>query len=101
MPHKVKNFMSLVDDVMPEARENGAINTIFTRVDRQTGKNRLLGTNTDYIGIGQSFLTLPSFTEQHTASKGGGQQWSLAEEELLEVPSMPCIMSLVSRKYTW
>ena len=69
MPHKV-NFMSLVDDIMPEAREIGAINTVFTRVDRQTGKNRLLGTNTDYIGIGQSFLTLPSFIEQHTAGKG-------------------------------
>lgn len=68
MPHKV-NFMSFVDDVMPDAREIGAINTVFTRVDRQTGKNRLLGTNTDYIGIGQSFLTLPAFIEQHTAGK--------------------------------
>lgn len=69
MPHKV-NFMSLVDDITPESREIGAINTIFTRVDRQTGKTRLLGTNTDYIGIGQSFLTLPSFSEQHMTGKG-------------------------------
>lgn len=68
MPHKVA-FMSLVDDVTPEARAIGAINTIFIRLDRTTGKRRHIGTNTDCIGIGKSFTTTPSFLEQHPAGK--------------------------------
>lgn len=55
MPHKV-TMMPYVDDVTPEGRKVGAINTIFVRLDPTTKERRYIGTNTDIIGITASFL---------------------------------------------
>jgi quinate dehydrogenase len=54
MPHKI-NFMSEVDEVTEEGRVIGAINTIFLRRDHN-GNKRYIGTNTDCIGVRESFL---------------------------------------------
>ncbi|KAK9475047.1 Aminoacid dehydrogenase-like protein [Dipodascopsis tothii] len=54
MPHKVK-FMAEVDDVTEEGRAIGAINTVFVRLDA-AGRRRYIGTNTDCIGVRESFL---------------------------------------------
>jgi len=48
MPHKVAIIPHL-DDVTPECRAVGACNTIFRR------GNQLVGTNTDIVGIRESF----------------------------------------------
>ncbi|KNG89721.1 putative quinate dehydrogenase [Aspergillus nomiae NRRL 13137] len=54
MPLKVCS-MDLVDAVTDEARSIGAINTVFIRRD-DNGCPRLIGTNTDCIGVKESFL---------------------------------------------
>lgn len=54
MPHKV-SFIPLVDDMTEEAKGIGAINTIFIRLDN-SGKRKYIGTNTDTIGVRESFL---------------------------------------------
>ncbi|GAD92730.1 quinate dehydrogenase, putative [Paecilomyces variotii No. 5] len=54
MPHKV-SFIPLVDDLTEEARGIGAINTVFIRLDN-SGKRKYIGTNTDTVGIRESFL---------------------------------------------
>ena len=59
MPHKV-TFMSHVDEVTSSGRVIGAINTVFLRRDKTTGKPRRIGTNTDTIGISRSFSTVKS-----------------------------------------
>lgn len=59
MPHKV-TFMSQVDEVTSSGKLIGAINTVFLRRDKTTGKPRRIGTNTDTIGISRSFSTVPS-----------------------------------------
>jgi quinate dehydrogenase len=53
MPHKVA-FTSEVDDLTEEGRMIGAINTVFIRLDEK-GNKRYIGTNTDCIGIRESF----------------------------------------------
>ncbi|EXJ78925.1 hypothetical protein A1O3_08425 [Capronia epimyces CBS 606.96] len=54
MPHKV-TFISKVDEVTPEGRAIGAINTVFVRLT-PTGGRRYIGTNTDCIGVREAFL---------------------------------------------
>ncbi|KAB8217137.1 hypothetical protein BDV33DRAFT_233001 [Aspergillus novoparasiticus] len=54
MPLKVRS-MDLVDAVTDEARSIGAINTVFIRRGGN-GRPRLIGTNTDCIGVKESFL---------------------------------------------
>jgi quinate dehydrogenase len=48
MPHKIE-IMQYLDELTPEARTVGACNTIFRRGDM------LVGTNTDTIGVRESF----------------------------------------------
>ncbi|KAI5797728.1 putative quinate 5-dehydrogenase QutB [Geopyxis carbonaria] len=54
MPHKV-TFMSQVDAITEEGRIIDSINTVFIRLDA-AGKRRYIGTNTDCIGVRESFL---------------------------------------------
>lgn len=49
MPHKV-NIIPHLDEITPEGRAVGACNTIFFRGDK------LVGTNTDTIGVRESFI---------------------------------------------
>ena len=55
MPHKV-TFMRHVDSVTETAELTQAINTIFVRNDPKTGERRIIGTNTDCIGIRDSIV---------------------------------------------
>jgi quinate dehydrogenase len=54
MPHKI-TFSCYTDVLTPEAAAIGAINTLFFRRDAQ-GQRRCIGTNTDTIGVRESFL---------------------------------------------
>ena len=54
MPHKVAILQHL-DGLTPEGASVGAVNTLFIREDAQTGERRYIGTNTDVIGIRDSF----------------------------------------------
>ena len=49
MPHKV-NIISHLDEITPEGRAVGACNTIFRRGEK------LVGTNTDTIGVREAFV---------------------------------------------
>jgi quinate dehydrogenase len=49
MPHKVA-IITHLDDITPEGRAVGACNTIFKR------DGKLIGTNTDTIGVKESFI---------------------------------------------
>ncbi|KAK0864025.1 hypothetical protein LTS02_006267 [Friedmanniomyces endolithicus] len=49
MPHKLSIIQHL-DDLTPEARAVGAVNTIFRRGDQ------FVGTNTDTVGVAESFF---------------------------------------------
>ena len=52
MPHKVA-IIPFLDDLTQEGRDVGAVNTIFFR--NENCKRRLFGTNTDVVGIRESF----------------------------------------------
>src|ERR1700712_976901 len=52
MPHKIA-IIPYLDDLTEEGRDVGAINTIFFR--EQDGKRLLIGTNTDTVGVRESF----------------------------------------------
>lgn len=54
MPHKVA-ILQYLDGLTPEGESVGAVNTLFIREDPETGKRRYMGTNTDVIGIRDSF----------------------------------------------
>ncbi|KAI3319303.1 NAD(P)-binding protein [Xylariaceae sp. AK1471] len=59
MPHKVA-IMEHLDEMSEECREVGACNTIFFRPSEArdtagTGRRRLYGTNTDVVGVRESF----------------------------------------------
>ncbi|KAF2748194.1 NAD(P)-binding protein [Sporormia fimetaria CBS 119925] len=54
MPHKVA-IMQHLDSLTPEGAAVGAVNTLFIREDPETGKRLYMGTNTDVIGIRESF----------------------------------------------
>lgn len=55
MPNKVV-MTEHVDAVDDDALAVGAINTIYTRIEKDTGKKLYIGTNTDTYGIRDSFL---------------------------------------------
>lgn len=52
------NFMSLFDILDEKVRCIGAVNTCYIRLE-QDGKRRLIGTNTDCVGIRESLLQVP------------------------------------------
>lgn len=54
MPHKVA-IIPYLDELTPEGRAIGAINTIFLKAD-EGKRRRFCGTNTDCIGIREAFL---------------------------------------------
>ena len=54
MPHKIA-ILPYLDDVTPEAKIIGAVNTVFVRLDGEK-RRRYIGTNTDYIGIRDAFI---------------------------------------------
>ncbi|KAI9703425.1 MAG: hypothetical protein M1820_005897 [Bogoriella megaspora] len=54
MPHKVSIIRHL-DAIEPAAVAVGACNTIFVRNDLKTGQRRLIGANTDVVGIREAF----------------------------------------------
>jgi len=54
MPHKVA-ILKHLDELTPEGAAVGAVNTLFIREDPKTGKRKYMGTNTDVIGIRESF----------------------------------------------
>ena len=56
MPHKVA-VIPMLDDLTPEGKAIGAVNTIFFRAQENGSQGtRLIGTNTDCIGIRDAFL---------------------------------------------
>ncbi|KAK7206173.1 hypothetical protein BZA70DRAFT_275947 [Myxozyma melibiosi] len=66
MPHKVE-FVKEVDDTTDEGHDIGAINTVFKRIDAQSGKIKLIGTNTDCFGVRDAFLlNFPDIIEKST-----------------------------------
>ncbi|KAF1999579.1 Aminoacid dehydrogenase-like protein [Amniculicola lignicola CBS 123094] len=54
MPHKV-SIVKHLDGLTPEGASVGAVNTLFIREDPVTGKRLYMGTNTDVVGIRDSF----------------------------------------------
>ncbi|UZP39311.1 hypothetical protein NXS19_007127 [Fusarium pseudograminearum] len=67
MPHKVA-WINECDEVTDEGRAIGAINTVYIRNDQVTGERKYIGTNTDCVGVRESFLqNSPGITEK---SKG-------------------------------
>lgn len=54
MPHKVA-ILKHLDGLTPEGASVGAVNTLFIRQDPETGKRLYMGTNTDVVGIRDSF----------------------------------------------
>lgn len=57
MPHKIR-FIPLVDELTPKGAAISVMNAVFIRRDK-TGKKRYIGTNTDCIGVFESFLNRP------------------------------------------
>ncbi|OAK97699.1 hypothetical protein IQ06DRAFT_280332 [Phaeosphaeriaceae sp. SRC1lsM3a] len=72
MPHKVA-ILKHLDALTPEGRDVGAVNTLFIRQDA-SGKRLFMGTNTDVIGIRESFLrnAAPETFEDRPALVIGG-----------------------------
>ncbi|KAI1204118.1 NAD(P)-binding protein [Annulohypoxylon truncatum] len=69
MPYKV-SMMSVVDEVTAEGKVIGAINTVFIR-RAFDGSPRYIGTNTDCIGVRESFLqNFPDVLEHSTGKPG-------------------------------
>lgn len=74
MPHKVA-ILKHLDGLTPEGRDVGAVNTLFIREDPATGKRLFMGTNTDVIGIRESFFrnaAPESFQNRPALVIGGG-----------------------------
>jgi quinate dehydrogenase len=69
MPHKV-TFCSKVDEISPEGRAIGSINTVYKRAD-DSGKVQLIGTNTDCYGIRYAFEKNIPGIEHETRGKAG------------------------------
>jgi quinate dehydrogenase len=73
MPHKVA-ILKHLDGLTDEGKDVGAVNTLFIRED-STGKRLFMGTNTDVIGIRESFLRNAkpeSFQNRPALVIGGG-----------------------------
>lgn len=69
MPHKVAILRHL-DALTPEGAAVGAVNTLFLRSDPETGKRLFMGTNTDCIGIRESFYqNIPSNSSSPSPSE--------------------------------
>ncbi|GAM82339.1 hypothetical protein ANO11243_003180 [Dothideomycetidae sp. 11243] len=68
MPHKV-SIIPHLDELTPEADAVGACNTIFLQKD-SAGKRRLIGTNTDIIGVKESFLQNISESDRRHVYEG-------------------------------
>lgn len=64
MPHKL-TLMNQVNELSQEASIIGAINTIYVRRDAVTGARRLIGANTDCIGIREAFLRSFTITDSN------------------------------------
>lgn len=69
MPHKV-SVLDVVDDTMEDARMIGAINTIIVRCDT-SGRRRLIGANTDCIGICEALARRFPRAMQEVGSRPG------------------------------
>lgn len=73
MPHKVA-ILKHLDALTPEGRDVGAVNTLFIRKDAN-GNRLFIGTNTDVIGIWESFVRNAkpeSFQNRPALVIGGG-----------------------------
>lgn len=69
MPHKVAIIPEL-DELTPEGRAVGACNTVFWR------NSRLIGTNTDIVGVRESFyqnVSRQTFEGRPGLVLGGGK----------------------------
>ncbi|KAF8755479.1 Pentafunctional AROM polypeptide [Rhizoctonia solani] len=55
MPMKV-TVMKYLDEITPEAKAVGAVNTIVPVLDLSSGIMKAVGTNTDYLGVRNSLL---------------------------------------------
>lgn len=55
MPHKVA-ILKYLDGLTPEGRTVGAVNTLFIQRDPATGERMYMGTNTDVVGVRDSFV---------------------------------------------
>ena len=62
MPNKVA-FMEAVDNTTDDARAIGAVNTVFVRLDGE-GQRRVIGANTDWIGVRDTMCGIPSIRER-------------------------------------
>ncbi|CAE6505338.1 unnamed protein product [Rhizoctonia solani] len=67
MPMKV-TVMKYLDEITPEARAVGAVNTIVPVLDPLTGTMKAVGTNTDYLGVRNSLLRQLSLQVNRTFS---------------------------------
>jgi quinate dehydrogenase len=73
MPHKVA-ILKHLDGLTEEGKDVGAINTLFIRED-SAGKRLFMGTNTDVVGIRESFVRNAkpeSFQNRPALVIGGG-----------------------------
>lgn len=100
MPHKVP-AVELVHELTDEGRKIGAINTIFKRVS-PSGQKILVGTNTDCIGVRESFLqNIPGVLEKAKGKPalviGGGGACRSAVYALDEWLGASCVY-MVSRE---
>lgn len=68
MPHKV-GIIPHLDELTPEAEAVGAVNTIYLQPGKD-GKRRLIGTNTDIVGVTESFLQNIPESERKTTYQG-------------------------------
>lgn len=75
MPHKL-TVMKILDGLLDDAQTMGAINTIFVRLDKD-GNRRLIGANTDCIGIYEAMVrscpdAIPDSQSRPALVVGGG-----------------------------
>ncbi|RMZ85439.1 hypothetical protein DV737_g871, partial [Chaetothyriales sp. CBS 132003] len=71
MPHKVA-VIPLLDELTPEGAAVGAVNTIFLRQDPESRQVKLVGHNTDTVGVRDAFLNnVPSSVISASRGKAG------------------------------
>ncbi|KAI5475365.1 Pentafunctional AROM polypeptide [Pseudohyphozyma bogoriensis] len=71
MPHKME-IMKYIDEITPTAKLLGAVNTLIPVKDSVTGKTKLVGDNTDHVGIANCLRAslLPSHNFEPNKSTG-------------------------------